>query len=240
VLDTVGSYDQLAPEYDLSAHEATRSLEKASLKGLRTVQRLLASHGVRRALELGCGTGTATASLIDWDGLESVVASDPSAQMLASARGKVRARSAIRRPGGPSLLWIQQTAVEAIRAHGDVDLVVASLADPFFEQSTAATLGATLLVGSYAFLSVPSRRWAIAERSGRLQMPLDLTRFRLVNGEAVVARSHVFEPHELRELLANANFEVLVVNRESGPAISRRPRPEVSWILARRSALKDP
>ena len=229
---TIATYDRLAAEYDQVAHETTRGLEIASVESLSKALRLVARR--THILELGCGTGVATEALSSVAGVRRIVATDPSQRMLEQAAirlGNIR----------PSLIsWVNATAATALSHYSDVNLVVASLADPYLDGNIVQQLVTHLDQGAHAFFSVPSRRWANVERGTRLAISLDLTRFRLSDGSALYARSTTFEPDELENLFTTNGLEIVGSGFVSGSNIRGRPRPEVSWALVRRSVLEDP
>jgi SAM-dependent methyltransferase len=222
---TIETYDALAGEYDRATHEATRSLEDASLAGLADAFTLIHGHG--RILELGCGTGVATSLLLDQKQVQYILSSDPSIKMLAHA---VRKLSNV---GATRIAWAQMTADVALGDSSHFDLVVGSLADPYLDDRHARILGANLANHAHAFFSVPSRRWAVVERESRLGLPVEHTRFLSSNGSSLLARSYTYEPESLCDLFTSNGLHVVGSGWASGQRIPDRARPEISWVLVR-------
>lgn len=234
-LETVEAYDSLAHEYDDRAHKTTRALEEASIRGFSMASQLLTHQRPRAVLELGCGSGAFTGALAALPTVETVVACDPSHRMLSVAIEKIEGPSA----ASTSVVFTRADAVESLWRSTSVDLVAGSLADPYLDRRLATTLPTFMREGAYAFFSVPSRRWAASERSGRLRIPLSTTRFRTSDGGVLRAASAVYNPLELRGLFEVKGLETLVAGVARGSRLDQRPMPEVAWILVRRSALKN-
>jgi SAM-dependent methyltransferase len=228
----MATYDCLAAEYDLATHEATRGLEIASVQGLEAALALVPEQA--RVLELGCGTGVATGLLAATGGVARIVATDPSHRMLVQAATKLAGLES------PSLAWVASTASQALRGCAEVDLLVSALADPYLDERLAKELAARLRPGACAFFSVPSRRWAVVERGRRLDLPLGQTRFRSSDGKVLYAHSVALEPEELELMFTTHDFDAVGGGVVQGPGIEGRHRPEVSWVLVRRSALQHP
>lgn len=222
---TIETYDALADEYDRATHEATRSLEHASLTGLTDAFTLIRRHD--RILELGCGTGVATSVLLSRKQVQYILSSDPSIRMLARAVRKLPSVRAAR------IAWVQMTANNALSNSSHFDLVVGSLADPYLDDRHARILAANLADHAHAFFSVPSRRWAVVERESRLGLPVEHTRFLSSNGSPLLARSYTYEPESLCDLFTSNGLHVVGSGWASGQRITDRPRPEISWVLVR-------
>ena len=111
------------------------------------------------------------------------------------------------------------------------DLIAAGLADPFLDEVNLKTLRASVADGTYLFLTVPSRRWARRERSERLGIPVDITRFRLQDGTVVFARSLTYDQDDLQRLVLGAGFAALAAGSERSD--DTWSRPEVCWTLGR-------
>jgi methyltransferase family protein len=224
---TVAAYDRLAREYDLPSHVTTRALEYASDLAWRQAEPALAARPPAWIVETGAGTGHTTRTLRRAFGSQHVVVSDPAPGMLDVARHTV--------PPSPLTSFRLATALEAIdggiERHG---LVVAALADPYLDDSLFRKLGGRSARGARVLITVPSRVWALRERTYRLGIPHDSTRFRLQDGTVVVASSFVYERDELAHLLQREGFAVLNSGKEAGPKLGGRPRPEIVWVIAER------
>jgi SAM-dependent methyltransferase len=223
IIRPINAYDRLAAEYDDAEHRTTRILESLSRKGLSRAFRRQPVR-VGRILELGAGTGALTGALLEtWPGAE-VLATDPSADMVAVLTNKLS--------DGPGRL---STAVAGITQAGTIgqgfDLVTAGLADPFLDEAGLLALRPNLSAGTHLFLSVPSRRWARRERIERLGTPLDVTRFRLRDGTEAFARSLTYDTEDLRQLVLATGFVPIGFGAESSEQIWSQP--EVCWALAR-------
>lgn len=223
ILGSCDAYDRIASEYDDADHRTTRILEALSRRGLaRGSER--SSLRARRILELGAGTGALTGALLQAWPTADVLATDPSAGMLAVLTAKLG--------DGAGRL---STSLAGIAQAGTIarapDLVAAGLADPFLNETSLRTVRRDVPVGAHLFLSVPSRRWALRERAQRLGTPLDMTRFRLRDGTVVFAKSLTYDLDDLRQLIAATGFAPIEFGFESSAQVWSRP--EVCWALAR-------
>jgi len=216
----------LAPEYDRAEHGTTRILEALSREALaQAYEQAPEHHEIERILEVGAGTGALTRALLDTWPRAHALATDRSHEMLAvldDKLGTVHTR-----------LSTTHAEVSGVREVCDPapDLIAAGLADPFLDASTLETLREISAAGTRLFVTVPSRRWAVRERTTRLGIPVDSTRFRLLDGSVVFAKSLTYDEEELRTLLAEAGFASVVTGTECSQ--SMWSRPEVCWTLAR-------
>jgi SAM-dependent methyltransferase len=226
--DTVAAYERLADEYDSPEHRTTRALERLSADAL-------GDSGLLRRdeltgctiLELGAGTGALTAQLLAGPRLGSIIVTEPSRAMLDRARERAN--------GHADVEFCQEPAVAALLRHGrGADVVVGALADPFLTEDLLHVAFAELRRGAWLFVTVPSRRWAVSERAGRLMIPVDRTRFRTHDGEIVWSSSSARDEGELRGLLSATRFDVVASGTLAASAASDdAPDPEIAWVLAR-------
>jgi SAM-dependent methyltransferase len=233
--ETIATYDELSDEYDLETHETTRGLEQASLRGFASALRLIELRAGASVLELGCGSGLLTQRITLLANAAKIVASDPSPKMLEAAAHKLTTA----RRDGKSIDLIRATAREVLLMDPRSDLILASLADPFLDATIPDSVAKRLQPGGYTFFSVPSRAWAKVERNGRLSIHQATTRFRTRSGRELRARSQTYDSSELKALFETARLEILAHGQVRGPQFRRRPVPEASWVLARRSSLED-
>jgi SAM-dependent methyltransferase len=218
--ETITAYSRVASEYCGREHETTRGLEEATRRAWREAVSELPSH-LRAILEIGAGSGSTTRELVRTFPRSKITATDAAPTMLKVARVCL---------AGFDVCWRVATAAEAIGAAAPGDLVVAGLADPFLD---AGVLGA-VPSGATVFVTVPTRAWAVRERSYRLQLPLERTRFRLKDGTAVQAASFPFDAEDLQALAEEAALDISRGGTVRATGLKGRPVPEVSWLLASR------
>ncbi len=175
-------------------------------------------------MEVGAGTGALTGALLDSWPSARVLATDPSPEMLT-----VLARKLGVADGRLSTGCVDAARVEEV-CHRPPDLIAAGLADPFLDVPNLRALRAICMAGTRLFVTVPSRRWAARERTERLGVPIDTTRFRLRDGMVVFTESLTYDEDELCTLLACADFSVEEVGAERSATIWSRP--EVCWAVA--------
>lgn len=216
-LAAVAAYDRVAAEYDAQAHERAGALSALGAQALSVAEIELAARA--QVAEIGSGTGQLTTALIEQFPAAQLLATDPSARMLERLRQKL--------PGVPTALGRLDELGERIRT---ADLVACGLADPYLDRAAVEFLIRNSC--GCLFVSVPTREWALAERTGRLGIPIDRTRFRLADGSTVEAPSYVYNEDELRQQLADAGFDVRRAGTVSAADPSPQPRPSVSWAVA--------
>jgi SAM-dependent methyltransferase len=227
--ESLATYERLAPEYAGPAHATTRALERLSIEAYRHAQPLArAARDRPDVLELGAGAGALTALLLPEQARGRLLVTDPAPGMLARLRPLLveHERVDLR----------QATADVALQeGGGDADVVIAGLADPFLTPELLRTALARLHQDSVLFVTVPSRSWALAEREGRLHIPLESTRFRLLDGTELRATSWTYDEDELEKLCADCGFLPIEAGTctDDSPAGGEEPAAEVAWVLAK-------
>lgn len=228
-VESIAAYESLAAEYDSPAHETTRLLERASSVALER-SGVLGALGVGspRTVELGTGTGALTAALLKAQRTGRLLVSDPAPGMLRSALVKLEPIS-----GGVALEPLFATAAETLMGlTGTPDLLVAGLCDPYLCPELLMLAKETSDPGTQMFVTVPGSVWAAGERSSRLGLPVDQTRFRLANGSKVHSKSTAFDEAELVTLFEGAELKPVRHGTVRIPFSGQRPTPEVAWCLA--------
>jgi hypothetical protein len=157
-----------------------------------------------------------------------LVFSDPAPGMVARATEHL-AEIEKSSPAVPMIAGASETATSVgFRP----DVIAAGLADPYLSRSLLQALVHAGRRDTRVFVTVPSRRWAIAERK-RLGIPIDRTRFRTVVGEEVFSRSLVLDSPELRDLFGQSGLQEV----ESGMITAKDwigdPQPEIAWAVGR-------
>jgi SAM-dependent methyltransferase len=219
----------LAAEYDRAEHLTTRILEMLCRRALHAACRQAGltrspQDNVERILEVGSGTGALTEALRDaWPSAE-ILATDPSVNMLAVLERKLG-----------DVSGLLTTAVAEATGVGEVcrfapDLIAAGLADPYLDTEAANALRELGSTDTRLFVAVPSHRWARRERTERLGIAIDTTRFRLRGGRPVYTRSLTYDEDGLEALLVASGFALEARGTERSKAIWSQP--EVSWVLA--------
>lgn len=227
IWDPITAYDHLAPEYDDPAHETTRHLERVSSVALDragTLERVSVERPL--ILELGCGTGALTQSLVRLHPRATIVATDPSSAMLGQAARRLHAGQRA------SLEFVRADARAAIRQYAhDADVIACGLSDPYFSHDLVHELALHQATGAVTFITVPTRRWARHERVRRLGLSPELTRFRTLTGEPVVTRSLALDVSALERLIGDARLTVVAAGEVRSVVGGLNP-PEISWALA--------
>jgi precorrin-6B methylase 2 len=221
-----GPYARLASEYDRAEHETTRVLETLSATGLRRAERnALQTSVIDDVLEVGAGTGSLTAVLLELWPRAEITATDASPEMLDVLASKIALADAAR-----VTLAVADAYSSVRESIAQPDLIAAGLADPYLDATVLSSLREACRDTTRLFVSVPSRRWARRERLERLGVPVDTTRFRAIDGGIVFARSSTFDEDGLRALCATAGFAAVATGTERSDALWSRP--EVCWAVA--------
>jgi hypothetical protein len=223
----VAAYDRVAAEYAGDAHATTRALERLSLQAYRRARPLeRVTDASPTVLELGAGTGALTSLLVDEPSRGRLIVTDPAPGMLVAVERVIE--------GQENVELRRATADAALSAYGkSADVVAAGLADPFL---TAGFLRAALSHfqrDGLLFLTVPSHRWALAERHGRLDIPIDSTRFRLADKTEWKAASWTYDQPGLTQLASDCGFASIDSGTWTGEHPGGGPMPEVAWVLAK-------
>ncbi len=222
---SVAAYDLLADEYDGASHWTTRGLERAGIEALRAagLPRELSRPGAK-VLEVGAGTGVLTEELLRPMRGGYLVFSDPSSGMVGRATERL---AEVEKPV-PAVPLIAGASEAAARIGFRPDVIAAGLADPYLSRSELQALVRVGDLETMVFVTVPSRRWAVAERK-RLGVALDRTRFRTASGEVVFSRSLALDPPELADLFERSGLRVSGVGATVTGNWTGDPWPEVSW-----------
>lgn len=192
---TLGSYDQVAPEYyDPARHPTCANFRQASQLLL---ERLAPDIPPANCCEVGAGDSL-LAELI-WrrhHELEGLLITDAVPAMLNYSRR-----------------WEQHGATLAIAkaSHLPVPdasllLLVASLADPYDDDSFWEEVARVLTPGGRCVLTTPSATWAHRFRAHG--SPRDSAEFELGDGTSVQLRSLVRRPKEERQMIERHNLRV--------------------------------
>lgn len=226
--ESIAAYESLATEYDSPAHETTRLLERASLIALKRsgLQGVLGTESPW-VVELGTGTGSLTAGLLEAQRAGRLLMSDPSPGMLRSALAKLKPAG-----DGVELESLLGSAAETLTALTEApDLMVAGLCDPYLS-AELLLLAKEIGGGMQTFVTIPGSAWAARERNLRLRLPANQTRFRLANGKMVHSRSTALSEVELVKLFEDCGLEVVSHGTVLLPSPGQRPAPEVVWCRA--------
>jgi hypothetical protein len=217
------AYEHVAGEYDGAEHHTTRILENLSRRAVQCAYQQSHARPVHTILEIGAGTGALTGALLGaWPDAQ-VIATDPSHEMLAVLERKHGSAA------GRLATVLAEVSSAIAASGGSPDLVAAGLADPFLDPPSLRELRAGMPRGSRLLLTVPSRSWARRERTGRLGIPLDNTRFRLRDGSVVFAKSLTYDEPDMRRLVGAAGFVAPTVGTERSTEVWSAP--EVCWAL---------
>lgn len=226
---SIAAYDLLADEYDADFHRTTRGLEQVGIAAIRAARLPDAlSRPGATVLEVGAGTGVLTEELLRPMRGGYLVFSDPAPRMIARAAERLAGVE----KSSPAVPMIAGASETATSVGFRPDVIAAGLADPYLSRSSLEALVRAGRRDTRVFVTVPSRRWAIAERE-RLGIPIDRTRFRTVAGEEVVSRSVALDSPELRDLFEQSGLQEV----ESGMITAGNwigdPRPEIAWAVGR-------
>jgi len=224
---SVVAYDLLAAEYDADSHRTTRGLERAGINAVRAANLIgVLSRPGATVLEVGAGTGVLTEALLRPLRGGYLVFSDPAPGMVARATERLAGigKSSLAVP------MIAGASEMATRVGFRPDVIAAGLADPYLSPSLLQALMRVGRRDTRVFVTVPSRRWAVAERQ-RLGIPIDRTRFRTVAGDEVFSRSVTLDAPELGDL-----FEQNGLRRVKSGTIAAQdwigdPQPEIAWAV---------
>jgi SAM-dependent methyltransferase len=231
--DSIAAYDAIAEEYDDPQHRTTAELGRLSRIAVCEAPVDAAFGRVHPLIvELGCGTGAFTVNLARRMQGGQLVITDPSLRMLRQAVRNVASATA----EGPrvSSLALCASAVEVLQSLATPpDLIAAGLADPYLSEALLRDARRISTTDTHMLVTVPTRRWAVAERAGRLDIPLQQTRFRTRNGGVVHSRSVALEPGELAEWLSASGFRAIAHGAIESHEESWDPRPEIAWALGR-------
>lgn len=231
--DSIAAYDAIAEEYDSPQHRTTGELGRLSRRAVceAPIEDVF-SRSNALIVELGCGTGAFTAELVRRMHGGQLLITDPSMRMLRRAVRHLADGTA--ETGAISSLALCASAAETLpRLAVAPDLIAAGLADPYLSDSLFRDARRCSTAFTRVLVTVPTRRWAIAERQGRLRIPLDQTRFRTRKGHTVHSRSLTLDPDELASSFSANGFQVVAHGAIEANAGDWNPRPEIAWALGR-------
>jgi len=186
-------YEEVAAEYyDARLHPTSAYFRKASLN---LVARLIPPTGQGGTTIGDIGAGR---TLLDEAGVTRLAkvcfAVDFSAGMLAHSEGS-------------GVKMLRGRAQELPIRGGTCDLLVYSLADPYNELATWREARRVLSDGGVAVVTMPTFEWAEAYR--RVEgSPVHVSRFTLVDGRGIAARSNVLAREEQRDAFESCGLRV--------------------------------
>jgi len=232
---TVPAYEKLALEYDSEEHRTTRILERESVDSIETLlERYPRLRQAEKVLEVGCGTGNLTRVILSHTpATAELVLLDSSKMMLKLAEARLSA--AHRR----TIKFRQASILSDVptEALGKFDLVVCGLADPYFVVDAVYRLRRLTKEDGFLIVSLPEKAWTVAERRERLDLPSNQTRFRLASGEVLKAYSFSYFEEELKDLLAEADFQTQEMLVNTSSLIDSGNSPQVSVPIGTISVL---
>lgn len=218
-------YGALAAEYDRDEHRTTRILEALSAAGLQRATAELRHRAVDTVLEIGAGTGAFTAELLRTWPRAPILATDTSREMLDVLSAKLATTD-----GRVSLAVADARGAAACLFDAPPCVIAAGLADPYLDTTVVHALRDACGVHTQLVVTVPSRRWARRERTGRLGVALNTTRFRLSDGGTIFAPSMTYDEKDLRAVLREGGFTTLTAGTQRSEELWSRP--EICWALA--------
>jgi ubiquinone/menaquinone biosynthesis C-methylase UbiE len=192
-----GSYAALAAEYyDAKRHPTSANFRWASE---RLLERLLPHPPGRSLCEVGAGDSALAAWLAKRrHPLTNLLLTDASAAMLAYSERWAR--------DGARLAVAPATALPV--SDESLDLIVASLADPYDESAWWSEVSRVLTPSGRVVLTTPAIGWARAFRHGANE-PTASARFVRADGKVVDVPSHIREPADERILIADAGLRLV-------------------------------
>jgi hypothetical protein len=156
------------------------------------------------------------------------VFSDPAPGMVARAAERLAGIE----KSSPVVPMIAEASEMATRVGFRPDVIAAGLADPYLSHSLLQALVRIGHRDTHVFVTVPSRRWAIAERQ-RLGIPIDRTRFRTAAGDKVFSRSVTLDAPELRDLFEQSGLRRVESGTSAAEDWIGGPQPEIAWAVGR-------
>jgi ubiquinone/menaquinone biosynthesis C-methylase UbiE len=216
---SVGSYEQVASEYyDALRHPTCANFRLASAYLL---ERLVPDVPAEQCCEVGAGDSL-LADLI-WrrrEDLAGLLVTDLNPAMLEYSRR-----------------WERQGATLAVAAASQLPvpdsslfLLVASLADPYDDDSFWEEVERVLAPGGRCVVTTPSQTWA--QRFRAQGAPLDAAEFELSDGSSVYLTSHVRSPQEERRTIERHGLRVV---EEAAAALDVLKGPISEKLLVLRS-----
>jgi SAM-dependent methyltransferase len=191
-----GTYDALAAEYyDVERHPTCANFRWGSE---RLLERVVPGPPDGLICEVGAGDSVLAALLArKGHSLAGLLLTDASLAMLMYSK---------RWADQGARLEVAAASALPVR-DGSVDLLVASLGDPFDCQSWWAEAARVLAPRGQVVLTTPAAGWATGFR-GAVDEPSASARFVLADGAVVDVPSYVREPDQERMLIAGAGLRV--------------------------------
>lgn len=191
----VSSYDAVASEYyDPVRHPTCDNFREAS----RALIELMAPGDISKCCEVGAGDSILAEVAVRRHGnANGLLLTDASASMLQHSSRWQRhgARLAVAR------------ADHLPVRDGELQLIVASLADPYDDDAFWYEVARVLGGGGFCLLTTPSWEWVQSFRTGG--RPLDVAEFKLADGEVVSVRSFIRHPSDEHTLIERHGFRVV-------------------------------
>jgi SAM-dependent methyltransferase len=230
----IAAYEAIADEYDSPEHRTTGELTRLSCLAIdEPAVAVVFDRPGPSVVELGCGTGAFTVGLRQRMRGGRLLISDPSMRMLRHAERRLE-NLAGEAGDSPSHHALRSSARQILpRIATPPDLIAAGLADPYLSNSLLRQIRRASTVHTHFLVTVPTRRWAVVERGGRLGVPLELTRFRTQEGHIVRSPSLTLESDELAKRLSASGFRVVGHGTIESQTRSWKTPPEIAWALGR-------
>jgi SAM-dependent methyltransferase len=191
------AYSALAGEYyDPERHPTCAAFRAASA---RLLSDLVPDVPARGAIEIGAGDSLLARILIDrGHSLDGLVVTDDSPEMLA--------HSCWAEAHGAELAVTPADALPV--GDGSAPLLVASLADPYDDQTLWAEIARVLAPDGRAVVTTPSCEWAVRFRNHAEDAP-DVAVFVLSDGRRIEVPSFVRRPDDEAALIESAGLRVV-------------------------------
>jgi SAM-dependent methyltransferase len=214
---THGAYERLAGEYyDAERHPTCANFREASRQ---LIDRLLPSPPLGRICETGAGDSLLAPLLADrgWD-LGGLLLTDASPAMLAHSEGWANAGAQL------SVAEAESLPVPS----SSLDLVVASLGDPYDDDGLWAEVSRTLRDGGRCVFTTPSWQWAMAFRADA--RGFDLAEFTLADGTVLSVPSRIRPSAEERLLIERHGLRILGEAEAPRRALTSSLSPKLAML----------
>jgi SAM-dependent methyltransferase len=210
----LGSYDGLAAEYyDAARHPTCANFRQGSEQLL---ERLIPDVAPERSCEIGAGDSLLAALLVRrGHDVRGVLLTDASAAMLEHSRRWERLGATL------NVAEAHQLPVAA----GSLDLLVASLGDPYDDESFWSEVARVLARRGRCVLTTPSWTWATRFRSDGVRP--DEAEFELRDGARLTVRSLIRTVEEQRVLIERQRLLVLEQHAVPAAAIEEPVSPKL-------------
>jgi len=212
---SISTYELLAAEYyDVLRHPTCANFRDAS-RGL--LRRLVPDVRPASTCEVGCGDSLLAELL-------AARRRDLMGLLLTDAHPSMLEYSRRWAPAGAELAVARATSLPV--ADAALELVVASLADPYDDDDLWSEMRRVLGPGGSCIVTTPSSAWATRFRTAG--DPPDTARFELADGGSVLVRSQIRPVAQQRELIERHDLTVTSVAElaldELAQPISRKLR----------------